>query len=152
MTLDLRNPGDLQVTMVDLLKGVLEDLPEVITGISTILDANHLFQVSPEDKRTLLNKERATVFHHTVEHLIFFMSRARKDIKISMEFLCTQVRIPDEDDWGNLVRALRYIIGNLHLPLILRSNSLSVIKWWVNASFAAHPYCKCHTGAMMSKG
>ena len=55
-------------------------------------------------------------------------------------------------DWGKLVRVLRYIICTLHLTLILRSGSLSVIKWWVNVSFSAHPDCKGHTEEMMSLG
>ena len=46
--------------MVEYLKGVLEDFPEVITGKSTNLAANNMFQVRPEDERTLLVKERGT--------------------------------------------------------------------------------------------
>ena len=49
MMLDLRTPVEMWITMVDYLKGVLEDLPEVITGRITILAANHIFQVRPED-------------------------------------------------------------------------------------------------------
>ena len=55
MTLDFRTPGDLQVIMVDYIKGMLEDLPEVRMGRSTILTDNNLFQVRPEDNWTLLN-------------------------------------------------------------------------------------------------
>ena len=35
--------------------------------------------------------------------------------------------------------------------LIPRDDSLSVINFWVDASFAAHPNCKGHTGAMVSR-
>ena len=49
---------------------------------------------------------------------------------MAIDFLCTRVRIPDEDYWGKLVRVL---------PLILGSESMIVIKWWVSASFVAHP-------------
>ena len=66
-----------------------------------------------------------------------------------MYFLCNRVRIPDKYYWGNIVRVIRYIIGNPHLSLIIRADSLSVIKWWVNVYFATHPDCKGHTGAMM---
>ena len=59
---------------------------------------DNIFQVSPEYDHTLLNKERETAFHHTVAQLLFFMSRAMKDIKMTIDFLCTLVRIPDEDD------------------------------------------------------
>ena len=50
------------------------------------------------------------------------------------------------------MRELIYIRGTLNLPLIIRANILSVIKWWVDASFAAHPDYKGPTGAMMSMG
>ena len=138
--------------MLDYIKGVLEDLPEVRMGRSTILADNNMFQVRPEDYHTLINKERATSLHHTVARLLFFMSRARKDIKISINFLCNWVRIPDEDEWKNIVRVIRYTRGTVHLPLIPRADVLSVIKWWVDAYFAAHQDCKGHTGAMMFMG
>ena len=51
-----------------------------------------------------------------------------------------------------IVRVIRYTRGTVHLPLIPRANFLIVIKWWVDAPFAAHPYCKGHTGAMMFMG
>ena len=75
--------------MVDYIKGVLENFPEVIMGWSTILAAGNLFQVIPEDERKLLDEYQATSFHHTLAQFMFFTSRARKDIKISAAFLCT---------------------------------------------------------------
>ena len=36
--------------------------------------------------------------------------------------------------------------------LILRAESLSVIKLWIDAYFASHPDCKGDTGAMMYMG
>ena len=55
MALDLQTPGEILVTMVYYLKEVLENFPEVITGRITILVYNNLFQVRPEDGRTLLD-------------------------------------------------------------------------------------------------
>ena len=80
------------------------------------------------------------------------MSRARKYIKMSIDFLCTWVRSPDEDEWKNVVMFIRYTRGTVHMPLTPRVDVLSVIKWWVDASFAVQPYCKGHTGAMMFMG
>ena len=71
---------------------------------------------------------------------------------MAIDFLCTRVMIQDEDDWGNLLRVLGYIRGTPHIPLILRADSLSFIKWWVDASFSAHPDCKGRTGAMIYMG
>ena len=109
-----------------------------------------MFQVSPDNERTLLEKERATELQHTVAQLIFVTSRSRKYIKMAIDFLFNQVGIPEEDDWVNLVRVLRYIRGTLHIQIILRADSLSVIKWWFDESFDTHTDCKGHTGEMMS--
>ena len=76
----------------------------------------------------------------------------RKDIKMAVALLCNQVIIPDEDDWGNLVRVLRHIRGTLHLPLILQYDSMRTIQRWVGISFSVHIYCKGNTGEIMSTG
>ena len=121
-------------------------------GRSTILADNNMFQVRPEDYQTLINKERETELHHTVARLIYLMSRAKKDIKTSIDFLCTWVRSPDKDEWKNIVRVIRYTRGTVHLPLIPRADVLGFIKWWVDASFDAQSDCKGNTGTMMFMG
>ena len=47
------------------------------------------------------------------------------------------------------MRLIRYTRVNLHMPLILRYDSLSVITWSVYAPFATHLYYKGKTGAMI---
>jgi hypothetical protein len=68
--------------------------------------------------------------------------------------LTTRVKEPDEDDWGKLKRLLKYIRATIYMPLILilRADSLSIIKWWVDASYAAHGDCRGHTGVTISLG
>ena len=36
------------------------------------------------------------------------------------------------------------------MPLILSADNLNVIKWWVDASYAAHDVMHVHTGATIS--
>jgi hypothetical protein len=38
------------------------------------------------------------------------------------------------------------------MPLTLEGDNTSIIKWWVDASFAVHPDMKSHTGGDMSLG
>ena len=38
------------------------------------------------------------------------------------------------------------------MPLILRADSLTIIKWWVDESYAEHPDMKGNTGDTMSLG
>ena len=59
---------------------------------------------------------------------------------MEVAFLTTRVKAPDEDDWDNLKRVMKYIKGTLGFKLSLRVDRLSLIKWWVDASFATHDY------------
>ena len=36
-------------------------------------------------------------------------------------------------DWYNLRQVLKYLRRKIYMPLILRDDSLNVIKWWVDA-------------------
>jgi hypothetical protein len=38
------------------------------------------------------------------------------------------------------------------LPLVLCSDNTSVVKWWVDGSYATHPDMRGHTGAGISLG
>ena len=69
-----------------------------------------------------------------------------------MAFLTTRVKPPVEDDWGYLNKLMKYIKGKLGVKLNLRVDRLSVIKWWVYASFVTDNNLRGHTGGMMSIG
>jgi hypothetical protein len=47
---------------------------------------------------------------------------------------------------------MRYLRDTADMPLTLRADSLSKIRWWVDASYGVHPDCRSHTGATMSLG
>jgi hypothetical protein len=57
MTLDYTTKGEVKVTMVDYLKGVLGDFPEVINGAAPTPASEHLFDIRPDEERTLMNEE-----------------------------------------------------------------------------------------------
>ena len=62
------------------------------------------------------------------------------------------VRNSDEDDWKKLRRLIRYLKRTIKLPLIMQADGVNVIKWWVDASYAAHNNMQEHTGRAMSMG
>ena len=55
-------------------------------------------------------------------------------------------------DWNKLVRMMKYLNGTRSERITLSADSLHVIKWYVDASFAVHPDFKSHTGATMTMG
>ena len=47
---------------------------------------------------------------------------------------------------------MKYIQGNIGLPLILTINKSGNIKWYIDAAFAVHKYMRIHTGGFMTMG
>ena len=80
------------------------------------------------------------------------MRRASAYLDGLVSFLTKCVRSPDEDDWGKLRRGLMYLKGTLHMKLNITVDSLSTIRWYVDASYGVHSDCKDHTGVMMTLG
>jgi hypothetical protein len=77
----------------------------------------------------------ADAFHHTVYQLLFAANRARQDIQTAVSFLTTQVKAPDKDDWGKLVRVLKNIHGPQYMKLILSADKINfIVHWYVNGS------------------
>ena len=94
----------------------------------------------------------ARQFHRTTSQLLFLCKRARPDIETLVSFLTTRLKLPDEDDWGELRHSLLYLKGTLHMKRYLTADNLSNIVWWVDGSFGVHWDSKGHTDAMMSIG
>ena len=62
------------------------------------------------------------------------------------------VKAPDVDDCGKLKLVIKYTKGTLGVNMTLREDSLSEIKWWLDASFSAHNNLRGYTGGMISLG
>ena len=101
--------------MWDYLGKVIQEFPEEIIGRCATPASDHLFKVREDGRK--LNEELADAFHHTVYQLLFAANRARRDIQTAVSFLTTRVKAPDEDNWGKLVRVLKYINGTWYMKL-----------------------------------
>jgi hypothetical protein len=73
-----------------------------------------------------------------------------RDIQTPVSFLTTRVKQPDEDYWGELTRVLTYLHSTHSLKLTLFAESLSIIRWYVDASYQTHEDCHGHTGAILT--
>ena len=88
--------------ITDYLRNVLYEFPETIQGRVATTAANHLFMVSYNTDRKLLEKERYTAFNHAVAQLIFSAPWVRKDIQIVVSFLMKISRIPNDCNYWKL--------------------------------------------------
>ena len=84
--------------------------------------------------------------------ILFFSQRARPDVQTLVYYLTKHGRSPGEDDWGKLKRGLMYLKGTMHTKLNITADSLTTIRWYVDASYGIHSNCKGHTGVMMTLG
>jgi hypothetical protein len=152
MDLDYSERGKVKIRMIPYLQGILDDFPEEITGTKVMPAADYLFRIREDDEARKLPEEQAASFHRTTAKLVFVQGRARRDVQMPTAFLTTRVKSPDEDDWGKLKRVLEYLKGTMHMPLVLSAESMTLPKWWVDASHAVHDDCKGQSGAMVSFG
>ena len=136
--------------MEEYLRGVLKDFPEEITETPETPATPDLFNVRDNKKRELLYKTRDQAFHHVVTQLLFTGIRCRKDAHTAIAFLTPILRKPDKDNCKKLRRLLRYLKLTIKLPLVLQSNGVNVLKWWVDASHAGHEDMWGHTGGTIS--
>ena len=152
MDLDYSEKGVFKVSMIPYIDKIHEDFPEVISKSAPAPHTDNLFKIRDESEAKYLPEEQAVLFHHSVAQLLFLACRARRDIQVSVAFLTTRVKKPDEDDWGKLRRILQYLKGTRSLPLRLTIDNLIFFKWFIDASHAVHWDCKGQTGAGMTLG
>ena len=64
----------------------------------------------------------------------------------------TRVRNLGKDNWKKLWRLLVYSKRTIKLPLMLQADSVNVLKWWVDVSYATHEDMWGHTIGKMPMG
>ena len=68
-------------------------------------------------------------------------ARSRQDIQIPVSFLATCVKKPDKYNCEKLKRVLKYLKEMRELKLTLSVGDMSVVKWWLDASYVVQKYC-----------
>ena len=114
--------------------------------------AEHLFNIQANNQDKIVSEEQAQAFHHITAQLVFLCTRAQQDVRMAVLFLFTRCKTPDEDNWGKLKRALKYLYGTWHMKLCLTVDNLQTLTWWVDASYAVHWDSRIHSGMVMSIG
>ena len=153
MKLNYSEKKKLKIDMRDYVKGMLDSFPRKFKEGETAIPpaGEDLFgQKSSNDKK--LQQDKAEVFHTTVAQGLFLTRRGRPDIHTGIAFLCTRVQQPNEGDWENLMRLMKYMNGTKELVLTLSAEQLNILKWFVDAAFAVHADFKSHTVMTMTMG
>ena len=73
-------------------------------------------------------------------------------LHITVLFLATTIKRPDEYDWGKLKIILEYLKGTKHTKLRLRVEYFSVVNWWIYSSYNTRADFMGRTGSIMILG
>ena len=152
MQLDFSMPGEVKVTMIPYVKEIVTLFEQYDNSTKTAKTPASEFLFKTREDVKVLPEKQVAIFHTFVAKNLFASKRAWPDISVAVAFLCTRVKNPDEDDWKKLIRLVRYLRGMAELPLILRADSATVVKWWVDGSHAIHPNMRGHSGGCVSLG
>jgi hypothetical protein len=150
MRFDYSTPGQVTIDMRDYMTKLVEEFPFKLTKSVPTPAAENVFSV--DESSPAVDQERSEIFHTFVAKALFACKRSRCDLQVAVAMLCTRVKNPTEEDWKKLLRMMEYVKSTLGDVLTLRAENLSVIKWYVDASFAVHPDFKSHTGVAMTYG
>ena len=132
------------INMVDHIKEAIDDFPEECISSVNSPAGMHLFEVNSSDNLIPENERRT--FHKIVAKLLFISNRARPDIVVPISFLTSRVTKATNDDWKKLKRVLCYLNNTIDMKLTLSIDNASVLKTWVDASYACHNDMRSHTG------
>ena len=150
MTLDYSTTGMVTFRMDDYIAGIIEEAPDDMDGEAETPHTERLYDVSPDP--TLLDPQRSETFHHLVAKLLFLTQRVRPELQPAVPFLTTRVKCADLDDWKKLGRVIKYLRRYPTLALTLEADTLSIVKHYVDASYAVHRDMRSHTGGCTTFG
>ena len=150
MTIDYSEDGKVKFLMPDFVEGALEEAPSDAGGAAASPAASRLFTV--DERAEKLDGKRADLHHRLTAKLLHLPKRARPGFQAAASLLATRVTQPGADDWKKLGRAIKFLRLTRDLWLTLEVGDKLLIKWWVDASFAARRDKRSHAGATTSLG
>lgn len=147
MQLETLEGGSLQISMNNLLS-------ELIAGRGSRNPPNpandNLFIIN--DGSGELDTPARESFHSLVAKLLYLSRMVRPDIAVSVAYLTTRVKNPNQNDLLKLHRVLDYLNATKDLKLIISNVPFKHVDGLIDASFAQHEDGKSHTGFIIELG
>ena len=157
MEIDFFEKGKLKIGTVQYLKGMIEELEEILKEYGESLDrqyphpaARWLFTTKPDAKP--LKERKAEVYQKFVAKLLWVEKRSRPDIKPTVSFLSTQVKLPTKDDWHKFKRLMCWIKQTVEDVRIIGADDLLNMIVMIDSAHAVHDNMRGHTAGITSFG
>ena len=150
MTMDFSQSGDVEISMYDYVKKLINKLPPDMIGKKSTAAPEYLFRTDDANSK-LLRKDQREMFHTLTATTLYLSQRGRPDLQLAVAFLCTRVKSPDEHDWKKLSHLMKYLQSTAHLPLVLRTNGQGSTIY-MDGAHAVHSDMKSHGGVFATEG
>jgi hypothetical protein len=150
MNIVFNDDGTVAIGMKQYICEAIDDFGEDVLKRVMSPATKALFTIDSDS--TLLPQTQKEWFHSIVQKLLYLSHRGRPDIQLTISFLCTRVSRSTTQDWAKLKQLLQYLNDTIELRRILGADDLSVLRTWVDASYAVHEDMKSHTGGAISFG
>ena len=156
MYLDYAKPGCLIVDMSDYVAKMLGDFEATFLNGATLTVVRcpwteQMYEVDTGSKR--LSSDRKENFHTFVARGLYLCTHGRPDIIPIVMFLCTRVQSPTEQDYGKLLRMMRFLKATVKDVLTLTADQVQLVlySYW-DAAFGVQPDMKSQTGGALTLG
>ena len=146
MNIDFSDIGKVKIYIYDYVDEIISKLPTVMISESSTPVSNYLFEIRNDgNDDQLLTPQLSKGFHHLVATTIILSKRAQPNLQTAVAFLTTRVKAPNNDNWKNLSKRIKYLQKTQYLPLIVEDYDSSLLKWYIDGSFAIHNTMKFYT-------
>ena len=149
MSIKRYDNGSISVDMRAYIESILKEWSDKEYRDYAMPADEDLFDVDDASKPS--KKEK--LFHRVVAQLLYLCKRGRPDVALTVNFLCTRVKNPTEQDESKLVRLLGYLGGTINrLRIISKDGKMEHVEAHIDASFSAHPDGKGQSGCEIFVG
>ena len=108
INIDYLIAGKVVFTMFDYLEDVIVEAAKDLKNSRSYYPGNDQLMKVDYDLPSLSTKD-IELFHRHVARLLFASKRARPDIQVCVAFLCTRVKLPNEQDYKKLGKVISYL-------------------------------------------
>jgi len=106
-----------------MLKKIIEEGPDDMTGTAKTPAAGHLFKTNENCEN--LSKKKAQGFQHLVAKLLYLCRHTHPVIQMVVVYLCTGINSPNADDYKKMTCVILYPRGMPDLTLTIKPGGIA---------------------------
>ena len=149
MSLDFSHPGEVEMTVFDHIKKLIDKLPDDMIGEKWTAAPECLFRADGSEAK-LLDEDKKELFHTITATTLHSSQRGRPDLQSAVAFLCTRVKEPDEHDWKKLTHLMKCMQATAWMPHKIRTEGKGTFIH-MDGAHAVHSDVKGHGGVFAAE-